>query len=405
MPCFTPTWSQSDLQRFKNRSRHLNRASACGRSREQSTWEVRTKSRLFSLSVVRWIITNQKFPVWSEQQQKKVYLHKCKCATENSKGLNQQQCRPWLHHAFDEARVQMNYEHSQEGHLLASVLKDDPWIIGLASKAVGGHHHSQIVHIHLGYSHIGWLGKYLQVMEKDWFSWGKVLLPKLNKKVKINKNDKNKKVLSGNVSISSALLNTRWCLPVESWWSNKAPACWVQAETELQWWPPLDRHSYWRTACRSSLGWEVPPAHDTTASLEMLGKKTKTTTSVHKEHREHWLTNNWAQELNEQRGNLRLWNQVRATNLGHWRLTDSLVSSTDLLGASVRSLHQCPRVLWNQSTNPRSHLRPQGGALLPPLLTAADPRLTHTHTQWDLNVALCFSWLFAVPRLNKTKTE
>lgn len=274
----------------------------------------------------------------------------------------------------------MNYEHSQEGHLLASVLKDDPWIIRLASKAVGGHHHSQIVHIHLGYSHIGWLGKYLQEMQKrDWFSWGKVLLTKLNK------------LCSWNVSFIPALLNNLWCLPVESWWSNKAPACWVQAETELQWWPPLDRHSCWRTACRSPLEWEVPPAHDTTASLEMLGKKNKTT-SVLEEHREHWSTTSWAQERNERRR--------RATNLEHWGLTDSLVSSTDLLGASVRSLHQCLRVLWNQSTNPRSHSRPQGGALLPPLLTPADPRLTHTHThtQWDLNVALCLSWLFAVPR-------
>lgn len=72
-----------------------------------------------------------------------------------------------LHHAFDEASVQMNYKHSQEGHLLASVLKDDPWIIGLASKAVGGHHHSQVVYIHLGYSHIRRLGKYLEVMKRQ----------------------------------------------------------------------------------------------------------------------------------------------------------------------------------------------------------------------------------------------
>lgn len=60
----------------------------------------------------------------------------------------------------------MNYKHSQESHLLASVLKDDPWIVGLASKTVGGHHHCQIVYIHLGYSHIRWLGKYLQMRNK-----------------------------------------------------------------------------------------------------------------------------------------------------------------------------------------------------------------------------------------------
>lgn len=60
----------------------------------------------------------------------------------------------------------MNYEHSQEGHLLARVLKDDPWIIRLASKAVGGHHHRQVVYIHLGHSHIGRLGKYLEVIKR-----------------------------------------------------------------------------------------------------------------------------------------------------------------------------------------------------------------------------------------------
>lgn len=59
----------------------------------------------------------------------------------------------------------MNYEHSQEGHLLACVLKDDPWIVRMASKAVGGHYHSQVVHIHLGHSHIRWLGKHLEVMK------------------------------------------------------------------------------------------------------------------------------------------------------------------------------------------------------------------------------------------------
>lgn len=56
----------------------------------------------------------------------------------------------------------MNNEHPQEGHLLACVLKDDSWVIRLASEAVGGHHHGQVVHIHLGYSNVGWLSKHLQ---------------------------------------------------------------------------------------------------------------------------------------------------------------------------------------------------------------------------------------------------
>ena len=56
----------------------------------------------------------------------------------------------------------MDDEHPQEGHLLAGVLKDDPRVIGLTSKAVGGHHHGQVVHVHLGYSHVGWLREYLE---------------------------------------------------------------------------------------------------------------------------------------------------------------------------------------------------------------------------------------------------
>lgn len=82
--------------------------------------------------------------------------------------INSSAHRGWqcLHHAFDEAGVQMNYEHSQEGHLLACVLKDDPRIVRLASKAVGGHHHSQVVYIHLGHSHVRWLREYLEVMKR-----------------------------------------------------------------------------------------------------------------------------------------------------------------------------------------------------------------------------------------------
>lgn len=67
-----------------------------------------------------------------------------------------------LHHPLNETGVQVNNEHPQEGHLLAGVLKDDPRVVGLAPQAVGGHHHGQVVHIHLGYGHIGWLSKYLK---------------------------------------------------------------------------------------------------------------------------------------------------------------------------------------------------------------------------------------------------
>lgn len=74
-------------------------------------------------------------------------------------GLSRLQC---LHNPFNETGVQVDDEHPQEGHLLAGVLKDDPRIVGLTSKAVGGHHHGQVVHIHLGYSHVGWLSEYLE---------------------------------------------------------------------------------------------------------------------------------------------------------------------------------------------------------------------------------------------------
>lgn len=72
-----------------------------------------------------------------------------------------------LHHPFNETGVQVNDEHSQEGHLLAGVLEDDPWVVGLASEAVGSHHHGQVVHIHLGNCDIGWLSKYLEIKVKE----------------------------------------------------------------------------------------------------------------------------------------------------------------------------------------------------------------------------------------------
>lgn len=95
-------------------------------------------------------------------------MHDCKCVTGDAGGLIQPRqgglCSlERLHHPFYETGVQVNDEHSQEGHLLSRVLEDDPRIVGLAPKAVGGHHHGQVVHIHLGYSHVGWLSEYLEI--------------------------------------------------------------------------------------------------------------------------------------------------------------------------------------------------------------------------------------------------
>lgn len=94
----------------------------------------------------------QQFPVWPQQRQclfGKVWL---KCA------LGEIQC---LHHPLDETGVQVNDEHSQEGHLFTCVLEDDPRVVRMASEAVGSHHHGQVVHVHLGYGDVGRLGKYL----------------------------------------------------------------------------------------------------------------------------------------------------------------------------------------------------------------------------------------------------
>lgn len=87
-------------------------------------------------------------------------MHDCKCVTGGVPCASQ-----WLHHPFNETSVQVNYEHSQEGHLLARVFKDDPWVIRLTSEAVRGHHHGEVIHIHLGYSYVGWLCEHLEVNE------------------------------------------------------------------------------------------------------------------------------------------------------------------------------------------------------------------------------------------------
>lgn len=72
-----------------------------------------------------------------------------------------------LHHSFDEAGVQVNYEHSQESHLLARVLEYDARVVGLAPEAVGGHDHSQVVHVHFGNSDVGWLSKHLEESQRN----------------------------------------------------------------------------------------------------------------------------------------------------------------------------------------------------------------------------------------------
>ena len=55
----------------------------------------------------------------------------------------------------------MDDEHPQEGHLLASVLEDNAWVVRLAPQAVGRHHHGQVVDVHLGDGHVGGLSEHL----------------------------------------------------------------------------------------------------------------------------------------------------------------------------------------------------------------------------------------------------
>lgn len=238
--------------------------STCGRSGKVSTWEVRTKSRLFSLSVVRWIITNQRFPVLSEQK-KKCYLHECKCATENPKGLNQQQWVAWW--TVSTPRLRWS---SCPDELWAFAGKPSPcecsqrWSVDHQNGIEGSWGPSPLP----GCLHPSWLQPHsmagqIPVREESRGSFGCCLRVYLNKRADLEHFN------------SIYLFFSQWCLPVESWWSNKAPACWAQAETEPRWWPPLDHHSYWRTACRSPSGWEVPPALDTTASWEMLKNSDK----------------------------------------------------------------------------------------------------------------------------------
>lgn len=72
-----------------------------------------------------------------------------------------------LHLPLHETGVQVNNEHSQEGHLFARVLEDDPRVVGLTAEAVGGHHHGQVVHVHLGDRHIGGLSKHLGIIRAE----------------------------------------------------------------------------------------------------------------------------------------------------------------------------------------------------------------------------------------------
>lgn len=55
---------------------------------------------------------------------------------------------------FDEARVQVYYQHAEKRHFFACVLKDNARVVGLAAQTVGGHHHGQVIHIHLCSAHI-----------------------------------------------------------------------------------------------------------------------------------------------------------------------------------------------------------------------------------------------------------
>jgi len=55
---------------------------------------------------------------------------------------------------FDEARVQVHYQHAKKGHFFARVLKDNARVVRLAAQAVGGHHHGQVIHVHLRSAHI-----------------------------------------------------------------------------------------------------------------------------------------------------------------------------------------------------------------------------------------------------------
>lgn len=55
---------------------------------------------------------------------------------------------------FDEAGVQVHYQHAKKGHFLACVLKDNARVVRLTAQAVRGHHHGQVVHVHLRSAHI-----------------------------------------------------------------------------------------------------------------------------------------------------------------------------------------------------------------------------------------------------------
>lgn len=185
-------------------------------------------------------------------------------------------------------------------------------------------------------------------------------------------------------------------LPAESGWSSRAPACWAQAETEPQRWPPLGRHSYWHTACRSSLGWEVPPAPDTTASLERLNETSVPSVFT-------FTPNTYMQTSNNKQAKYILPYQE------HWGQRDSLGSSTGLLGASAHSLHQCLQALWKSKTQHVSYTQwPQEGSLLPSLQILHALWQSHCYCTPNRPQMWPGSWeysLFAVLIWNKPKTE
>jgi len=57
-------------------------------------------------------------------------------------------------------------KRTDKAHLLARVFKYDPWIVGLASKAVWGHNHGQVIHVHLRNDNIFRCSKDLEERKK-----------------------------------------------------------------------------------------------------------------------------------------------------------------------------------------------------------------------------------------------
>ncbi len=72
-------------------------------------------------------------------------------------------------------------------------------------------------------------------------------------------------------------------------------------------------------------------------------------------------------------------------HLEHWGQRDSLGSSTGLLGASTRSLHQCLQALWSKTQHVSYTKWPQEGPL--PL------SFKTFHALWQIHYSCTTSWL------------